>query len=106
MPKYLIEATYSSDGIRGVQEKGGSARRDAVAAVVEGMGGSLEAFYFAFGDPDVYAIIDLPDNEAAAAVGMAVNASGLVRAGTTVLLTPAEVDSATGKSVGYQPPGS
>jgi uncharacterized protein with GYD domain len=105
MPKYLIEASYTLDGVRGIRSGGGSARREAVAKVAESVGGRLETFHFAFGDRDVLTIVDLPDNESAAAVAMTVNASGAVTIKTTVLLTPEEVDAAAKRSVDYRPPG-
>ncbi len=106
MPKYLIEASYTPEGAKGVVSKGGSARRDAVAKMIEGSGGKLESFHFAFGDSDVYAIAELPDNASATAVALAVNSSGAVSAKTVVLLTPEEVDSAAQAAVQYAPPGS
>lgn|SRR5205823_3428379 len=106
MPKYLIEASYTQDGVRGVQSAGGTSRRDAVAAVAESVGGSMESFYFAFGDADVYTVVDLPDNEAAAAVAIAVNSAGGASVRTVVLLTPDEVDAAAKRSVDYRAPGS
>jgi uncharacterized protein with GYD domain len=105
MPKYMIEASYSPEGVEGVKNKGGSSRRDAVAEMTESLGGKLESFHFAFGDPDAYVIVDLPDNEAATAVALAVNAAGAARTKTVVLLTPDEVDAAAKLSVGYRPPG-
>ena len=106
MPKYLIEASYTNAGVKGVQSAGGSSRRDAVRAALEGLGGSLESFHFGFGEADAYVIGELPDNEAAAAVAIAVNAAGGATVKTTVLLTPDEVDSAAQKSVDYRAPGS
>jgi|SRR5947209_11631253 len=106
MPKYLIEASYNAEGVGGLLSKGGSSRRDAVDRAVRGLGGSLETFYFAFGDSDVYAIVDLPDNEAATAVTLSVNGSGAVSSKTVVLLTVDQVDEAAKRSVDYQPPGS
>jgi uncharacterized protein with GYD domain len=106
MPKYLIEASYTLDGVKGVQSAGGSSRRDAVAKVAESLGGRLENFYFAFGDHDVYTVLDLPDNESAAAVALAVNAAGGASVRTVVLLTPEEVDAAAKRSVDYRPPGA
>lgn len=106
MPKYLIQASYTSDGVKGVQNAGGSSRRDAITALAESVGGSMESFYFAFGDSDVYTVVDVPDNEAAAAVALTVNATGVVTTKTTVLLTPEEVDAAAQQSVEYRPPGS
>jgi uncharacterized protein with GYD domain len=91
--------------VEGILEKGGSSRRDAVKPMVEALGGSVEGFYFAFGDADAFVILDMPDNVSVAAVAMTVNASGAVSAKTTVLLTPEEVDQATQKSVDYTPPG-
>ena len=69
------------------------------------IGGDLEAFYFAFGEDDVYVIADLPDNVTAAAVGLAVSGSVSSRTRTVVLLTPEEIDEATKKSVEYRAPG-
>ena len=106
MPKYLFEASYTSEGIKGIQSAGGTARRDAVAEVAASVGGQLESFYFAFGDSDAYVLVDLPDNESAAAVALTVSASGAVTVRTVVLLTPEEVDGAAGRSVDYRPPGT
>ena len=106
MPKFLFEASYTQDGVKGVQSAGGSSRRNAIAKMTEGMGGKLEAFYFAFGDTDAYVIADVPDTEAATAVALAVNASGGATVKTVVLLTPEEVDAAAQRSVDYRPPGA
>jgi uncharacterized protein with GYD domain len=106
MPKFLFEASYTLDGVRGVRSAGGSSRRDAVAQVAESVGGELESFYFAFGDSDAHVIVDLPDNESATAVALTVNASGGATVTTTVLLTPEEVDAAAQRSVDYRPPGA
>ena len=106
MPKYLIEASYTADGLKGVLAKGGSSRRDAVKTMASEMGGSLESFHFAFGDADAYVILDMPDNVSVAAAAMTVSASGAAAAKTTVLLTPEEVDEAAKQSVNYVPPGS
>ena len=106
MPKYLVMASYTAEGVKGVQGAGGASRREAVAEMVEGMGGQLESFYFGFGEHDAYVIADLPDNASAAAVSLAVNAAGGATSRTVVLLTPDEVDKAAGMSVAYRPPGS
>jgi uncharacterized protein with GYD domain len=105
MPKYLIEANYTTEGVKGVASKGGTARRDAIERLVGGSGGQLEGFYFAFGDNDAYVICDLPSNEAAAAIALTVNQSGGATSKTVVLLTPEEVDAAAKASVEYTPPG-
>jgi len=105
MPKYMIEATYTSDGTKGLMKEGGSKRRATVTANVKAAGGTVEAFYFAFGEADAIVIVDLPDNISAAALSMAVNASGAVTVKTQVLLTAEEVDRATKKTVKYRAPG-
>lgn len=105
MPKYLVQASYTSEGVKGILKSGGSARRTAVKEMLERLDGRLEAFYYAFGEDDVYVIIDAPDNASVAAVSMAVGASGAARTKTTVLLTPEEIDQAARKNVGYRPPG-
>jgi uncharacterized protein with GYD domain len=106
MPKFLIKASYTQQGVRGVIDKGGSARREAVEKMISGAGGSLEGFYFALGDDDALVICDVPDASAATAISLAVNASGAVTAKTVPLLTPEEVDEAAKQSVEYAPPGS
>ena len=106
MPKYLIEASYTNEGVKGLQSAGGSSRVEAVTAALESVGGSLESFHFGFGDHDAYVIADAARQRGAAAVAIAVNASGGAVVKTTVLLTPEEVDAAAQRSVGYRAPGS
>jgi uncharacterized protein with GYD domain len=106
MPKYMVAASYTANGIAGLLEDGGSGRRAKVTATIEDLGGSVDAFYYALGDTDVYVIADLPDHVTATAISMAVNGSGAVNLTTTVLLTPEEIDEATRKTVGYRPPGA
>ncbi len=105
MARYLIKASYTADGIRGVISGGGTARREAVAKTVADLGGRVETFDFAFGEDDAYVIVELPDNVSAAAIGLAVGASGMARARTVVLLTPEEIDRAAATKVAYRPPG-
>ena len=106
MAKYLVIASYSADGIKGIVDKGGTARREAVEKLTADLGGTVESFYFGFGEGDAYVTVDLPDNVSAAAVSMAVGATGLVRTRTVVLLTPEEIDRAAQTKVSYRPPGS
>jgi uncharacterized protein with GYD domain len=104
MPKFLFEASYTVEGVKGLRRQGGSGRREAVARAAQSAGGRLEHFYFAFGDHDAFAVIDLPDNESATAVALAVSEAGGASVRTVVLLTPEEVDSAVKRSVDYRPP--
>jgi uncharacterized protein with GYD domain len=105
MPKYLIAASYSADGLKGLQRDKASGRQQAVRAAIERLGGNLEATYFALGEDDVYIIVDLPDNVTATAFGINVSATGLVHTRTTALLTVEEVDRALEKGVEYRSPG-
>ena len=105
MPKYLFQGRYNAEGAKGVAKEGGSGRREAAKKAFEGLGGKLEAIYFAFGDIDAYVIADLPDNESAAAASLAVNQSGVVTTKVVVLMTPEEIDKATKKSVDYRAAG-
>ena len=106
MPKYLVEARYTAEGAKGLLREGGSGRRAAIVKTVESVGGKLEGAYFAFGDVDVYIIVDLPDNISAAAVSLAANQSGFIASKTIVLMTPEEMDQATKKTTGFRPPGN
>ena len=106
MPKYMIKASYTAEGTRGLLKDGGTARRAAVQKLMESIGGKLETFYFAYGDDDAYLIIDVPDATSGLAVSLAVGASGAVRLSTTPLITPEEIDAACKKSVAYRAPGA
>ncbi|MGP4016489.1 GYD domain-containing protein [Saccharopolyspora sp. 5N708] len=106
MGKYLVQASYTSDGLTGLFKEGGSARVEAVRKMLTRLDGTLESFYFAFGETDTYLVIDVPDNVSAASVGLTVSQSGAARTKTTVLLTPTEIDEAIRKDLAYQPPGS
>ncbi len=105
MPKYLAHASYTVEGLKGLLKDGGTKRREAVEQLAKGVGGTVEAFYYAFGDDDLFVIFDLPDNVSATTISLVVNASGAVKAKVTVLITPEEVDQATKKSLDYLPPG-
>lgn len=106
MAKYLFMASYTAHGTKGVVKDGGSSRRDQVDRMIRGLGGTLETFYFAFGDADVYGIVDLPDHASAAAVSMTINATGAVQVKTVILMSPEEIDEAAKKAVEYRPPGN
>jgi len=87
MPKYLVQASYTTEGIQGLVRDSASGRRADVQAAVKTLGGKVEAFYYAFGDDDVVLILDLPNNIKAAALGLTISGSGAVRVRTTPLLT-------------------
>ncbi len=105
MGKYLVQVNYVGEGVKGLLKDGGSKRRAAVEELFKSMGGAVEAFYYAFGDTDLYIIGDWPDNATVAAAVMAVTSTGTSTIKTTVLLTPEEVDEAAKKTPRYSPPG-
>jgi uncharacterized protein with GYD domain len=105
MPKYLVTASYTAEGAKGLLKDGGTKRRQAIESALKAVGGRVEAFYFALGKHDVYTIVDAPDNVAVAAMTLAVSAAGGAVSHTTVLLTPEELDQATKKRPNYTPPG-
>ncbi len=106
MPKYLVKANYVGDGVKGLLKEGGSSRRAVVDKLIKSAGGKLETFYYAFGETDLYVIVDLPDNASMAAVALMVAASGVINLNTTVLMTPEELDNAAKKTPIYRPPGT
>ena len=106
MPKYLLKASLTVEGVRGVFKDGGTGRRRAVEQSAASLGGKIEAFYYAFGANDTYTIIDLPSHVDAAALAGTVAASGVAKVETVVLLTPEEIDQAAKKKVSYRPPGA
>jgi len=106
MPKYMLQASYTADGVKGLIKDTASGRKAAVKAVVEAVGGKLESVYYCFGKDDVVVIMDLPDNVAAISLVAAVGSSGMIRARTTPLLTVEEMDKGLAKKVGYHAPGA
>jgi uncharacterized protein with GYD domain len=105
MAKYLVRANYVGNGVAGLIKDGGSKRRAVVEKLFGSVGGRVEAFYFAFGGTDLFVIGDLPDNASAAALSLAVNASGAATTNITVLMTAEEMDAAAKKTPDYRAPG-
>jgi uncharacterized protein with GYD domain len=106
MPKFLVEATYTAEGYKGLARDKASGRKAAIAQAVEKLGGKLDAIYFCLGENDVILILDLPDHLSAAALGSAACGSGMARTKTTILLTVDETDAALSKQVSYRAPGA
>ena len=105
MPRFMVQASYTAEGAKGLLKDGGSGRRNAVEKLIKSAGGKLESVYFAFGEDDVFVIAEMPDNATAAAVSLTVSASGAVRTRTVPLLTVEEIDQAAKKSLDYRKPG-
>lgn len=105
MSKYLVNASYTSEGTRGLLKEGGTSRQQMVQDMAKKLGGKIEFFYYCFGQSDVVAIMDVPDPATAAAISMGIKATGAVKISLSVLISPKEIDEAAKKSVGYRPPG-
>jgi uncharacterized protein with GYD domain len=106
MAKFMVKASYTAEGTRGLLKEGGSSRKATVEKMIKGAGGSMEAFYYAFGDADVFIVCDVPDSPTAAALSLSINATGAVDVSMIPLLTVQEIDQACKKSVGYRAPGA
>jgi uncharacterized protein with GYD domain len=106
MIKFLIKASYTSEGVKGLLKVGGTNRKQAIEKMISDLGGKMEAFYYAFGDTDVYLIAEIPDTATATAISLNINSTGLVSTSNTMLISAEEVDNATKISVGYRAPGS
>jgi len=106
MGKYLLTGNYIGDGIAGLMKDGGSKRLAAAQSALGSFGGSMDCFYYAFGDTDIYAVCDFPDAASAAAASLLVNSSGAVSVSMKPLLTVEDMDAASQKSGSYEPPGT
>ena len=104
MGKYLIQGNYVGDGIAGLRADGGAKRLAAATAAVESVGATLDCFYYAFGDTDLYGIVDAPDEAIAFDASLLINASGAVSVTVTPLFDPSVIGGG-GASGSYTPPG-
>jgi uncharacterized protein with GYD domain len=105
MPKFLIEASYTAEGLKGLQRDKAEGRTNALNNALRSVDGQLECIYWCLGDRDVVLIADMPDIAAAAALASTACASGLVRTKTTQLLSAAELDAALETQINYRAPG-
>jgi uncharacterized protein with GYD domain len=105
MPKYLVEGSYTDEGLKGLIKDKASGRAAAIQKAAQSLGGTLDGIYYTFGDTDLIVLLDLPDNASMSAFAIAAASSGLIRLKTRPLLTVEEVDSAVGKNVQYRAPG-
>jgi uncharacterized protein with GYD domain len=106
MPKFLWQVNYTAQGAKGLQSESATSRRAAVEGLVQGLGGTIDAWHYAFGEYDLVVIADLPSTSAAAALSLAVSASGAARITTTPLFGQDEMDAAAAMSVPYRAPGA
>ncbi|ABK02331.1 uncharacterized protein with GYD domain [Arthrobacter sp. PvP102] len=105
MTKYLFEANYVGEGIKGLMREGGTKRREALVQALDSVGGSLESFYYAFGDTDVLGVFEVPSSADAAALSLMINSTGSVNVRLKPLMTPEDIDDAAKKTPAYRAPG-
>jgi uncharacterized protein with GYD domain len=105
MPKFLMHAYYTSEGLKGLKRDRASGRKATVSNAIGAFGGKLEAMHYSFGDDDVIAIVDLPDNASASALSIAISSTGLMRTKTIPLLKVEEMDDALSMATHYKGPG-
>jgi uncharacterized protein with GYD domain len=106
MPHFLIEGSYSAEGLRGLAKDKASGRETAVKTALSAVNGKLISIHYALGEGDVYVLCECPDHVSAAAISLAVSSSGLIRTKTTLLLTVEETDRALATQTGYRAPGT
>jgi uncharacterized protein with GYD domain len=106
MPYYLFRGSYTTEAWAGLVKKPQN-RTEIVRTAIEHLGGTLVGAWLSFGEDDVVAICELPDNVSAAAFSLAVSAGGALKTSkTTPLMTFEEGIEAMKKApkAGYRPP--
>ena len=107
MPHYLIQASYTAEAWRALLSKPEN-RTEALRPVIEKLGGRIVHSWYAFGEHDMVAVVEMPDNVSAAAFSLAQAAGGALRSlQTTPLLEVAEGLEAMKRAskAEYRPPG-
>jgi uncharacterized protein with GYD domain len=102
--RYLVQASFTSEGIKNFQKQPPTALRAGVIKFAEAVGGKVEAWYFDYADSTAFAIVTYPSESAAATAMLSTNATGLVRVRLRPLITAEEADSALAKTPGARPP--
>lgn len=98
MSFYLIQASYSSQAIAAMV-KNPQDRAAAVRPMIERAGGKLHGLWFTFGESDIVAIAEMPNNLSAAAISMAIGASGTMSSyRSTAMMTSGEAVEAMQKA--------
>jgi uncharacterized protein with GYD domain len=94
MPTYILQGRYSTDAVRGMVNTPED-RAQAVAKLVEAVGGTLISYYVTFSDYDWLLVCETPGEQAtAAAIVTALASGGVHDLKATVALTSAEATRA------------
>ena len=102
MPKYLIQASYTAEGLKALKKESPLNRMWVVKDAVASVAGKLDSMYWALGEDEAILILDLPDAQTAAALSMHVGAAGLVRTKTTRLIALRDMEKSLAQVVDYQ----
>ena len=105
MTKYLIQTSYTAEGLNGLRKDKATGRVAAIKRAIASAGGTVEVACWSYGDWDAVMVLDFPDDADALALVLKESESGLVRTKTTVLITPEEMDAASKKNVDFRPAG-
>jgi uncharacterized protein with GYD domain len=107
MPRYLVHFKYSPDGAKGFLKEKAASREAAIRKAYEGVGGKVEALYWATGGEYTgTVVVELPDAATGAAFMMVVGATGAFDGvKSTEALTSSELDRALAKTIAYRAPG-
>ncbi len=106
MAKYLYRLQYTKAGLEGTVKEGFSKREAFFRKTVGDLGGTTEAAYWAYGDEDIFIVVDIPEAEAATGLALALGLTGSFRVTTTPLLTAADMDAGVKRMPAYRAPGS
>ena len=107
MPMFLIKGSYNGEGMKGLKKDKASGREKVLTAACKTVGGKLHSLWYAFGDYDVYGLVEFPSYVHAAAISTSIGATGMFSAvATTALLTVPEMDQALSENVTYRAPGA
>lgn len=107
MPMYMFKGRYTSAAFKAMVDTPQD-REAAARPLIEAVGGKLHNLFFCFGEDDVLAIVEAPNDEAMAAAAMAIGASGAMSAGSTSRLMTAKeamevMKAAKGAGAKYRP---
>ena len=106
MPKYMFSGSYTSEGVAGLLAEGGTARRDEAVRIAEMLGGTLDAYYWCYGDTDFMCIMDVPDSAKIAKLALHIGASGTFSGKLTPLISVEEMDDICNADIGdFRLPG-
>ncbi|MGH9024875.1 MAG: GYD domain-containing protein [Acidimicrobiia bacterium] len=100
MPYYMLQVGYTSEAWA-TMAKHPQDRAEAVRPAIESLGGSVEGAWICFGEYDLVAIVQFPDNVASAAFSIAAAGAGaLSTIKTTPLMTMDEGVEAMNQAAG------